>query len=246
MIFKDKISLITGGARGIGRQIALAFAKEGSDIVLCDVNQEVLEATRKEIEALGRRAETFIVDVTSLSQVEEMVNKTLDKFQKIDILINNAGITRDALIVRMSEQEFDSVIAVNLKGTFNCTKAVSKVMMKQRYGKIVSIASIIGIMGNAGQANYAASKAGIIGLTKSVAKELASRNVNVNAIAPGFIETDMTAKLPENVKAQMLALIPLNRFGKAGDVADLAMFLASEASSYITGQVIKIDGGMVM
>lgn len=246
MIFKDKVSLITGGARGIGREIALAFAKEGSEIVICDVNQEALDATRKEIEALGRRAETFIVDVTSLSQVEEMINKTLDKLQKIDILINNAGITRDALIVRMSEQEFDSVIAVNLKGTFNCIKAVSKVMMKQRYGKIISISSIIGIMGNAGQANYAASKAGIIGLTKSVAKELASRNVNVNAIAPGFIETEMTAKLPENVKAQMLAFIPLNRFGKASDVANLAMFLASDVSSYITGQVIKIDGGMVM
>jgi 3-oxoacyl-[acyl-carrier protein] reductase len=246
MIFKDRVCLVTGGARGIGREIALAFAKAGSDIALCDVNPEALDAAKKEIEALGRKAETFVVDVTNLSQVEDMINKTLDKFQKIDILINNAGITRDALIVRMSEQDFDSVIAVNLKGTFNCTKAVSKVMMKQRYGKIVSIASIIGMMGNAGQANYAASKAGIIGITKSVAKELASRNVNVNAIAPGFIETDMTAKLPENVKAQMLSLIPLNRFGKASDVAELAMFLASDSSSYITGQVIKIDGGMVM
>ena len=246
MIFKDRVSLITGGARGIGREIALAFAREGSDIVICDVNQDALNDTKKDIEALGRKAETFVVDVTNLSQVEDMVNKTLDKFQKIDILINNAGITRDALIVRMSEQDFDSVIAVNLKGTFNCTKALAKVMMKQRYGKIVSISSIIGIMGNAGQANYAASKAGIIGITKSVAKELASRNVNVNAIAPGFIETDMTAKLPENVKSQMLSYIPLNRFGKASDVADLAMFLASDASSYITGQVIKIDGGMVM
>lgn len=246
MVFKDRVCLVTGGARGIGREIALAFAKNGADIAICDVNQEALDATSREIEALGRKAATFVVDVTNLSQVEDMVNKTLDKFQKIDILINNAGITRDALIIRMSEQEFDSVIAVNLKGTFNCTKACSKVMMKQRYGKVVSIASIIGIMGNAGQANYAASKAGIIGITKSVAKELASRNVNVNAIAPGFIETDMTAKLPENVKAQMLSLIPLNRFGKASDVAELAMFLASEASSYITGQVIKIDGGMVM
>ncbi|MFA5093921.1 MAG: 3-oxoacyl-[acyl-carrier-protein] reductase [Candidatus Omnitrophota bacterium] len=246
MIFKDRVCLITGGARGIGREIALAFAKEGCDIVLCDVNQDALDSTSKEIESLGRKSATFVVDVTNFSQVEDMVNKTLDKFQKIDILINNAGITRDALIVRMSEQEFDSVIAVNLKGTFNCTKAASKVMMKQRYGKIVSIASIIGIMGNAGQANYAASKAGIIGITKSVAKELASRNVNVNAIAPGFIATDMTAKLPENVKAQMLSMIPLNRFGKASDVAELAMFLASDASSYITGQVIKIDGGMVM
>lgn len=246
MILKGEISLITGGARGIGREIALTFAKEGSDIVICDVNQESLEATKKEVEGLGRRAEVFVVDVTDSQQVEDMVNKVLDKFQKIDILVNNAGITRDGLIVRMSEKDFDQVIAVNLKGTFNCTKAVSKVMMKQRHGKIVSIASIIGIMGNAGQANYAASKAGIIGLTKSVAKELASRNVNVNAIAPGFIETDMTAKLADDVKSQMLALIPLNRFGKASDVAKLALFLASEASSYITGQVIQVDGGMVM
>ncbi len=246
MILKDKVALITGGARGIGREIALLLAGEGSDIAICDVNQEALDATKKEIEALGRRAESFVVDVTNLAQVEEMFNKILDKFQKIDILVNNAGITRDNLIVRMSEKDFDSVIAVNLKGTFNCTKSVSKVMMKQRYGKIISIASIIGIMGNAGQVNYAASKAGIIGLTKSVAKELASRNVNVNAIAPGFIETDMTAKLADDVKSQMLTLIPLNRFGKAGDVAKAALFLASDASSYITGQVIQVDGGMVM
>ncbi|MFH1779322.1 MAG: 3-oxoacyl-[acyl-carrier-protein] reductase [Candidatus Omnitrophota bacterium] len=246
MILKDKISIITGGARGIGREIALTFAKEGSDIVICDLNQETLDATKKEILGLGRRAEAFLVDVSNLKQVEDMVDKVLDKFQKIDILVNNAGITRDSLIVRMREEDFDQVVAVNLKGTFNCTKAVSKVMMKQRYGKIVSIASIIGIMGNAGQSNYAASKAGIIGLTKSVAKELASRNVNVNAIAPGFIETDMTARLAEDIKSQMLALIPLNRFGKASDVAQLALFLASDASSYITGQVIQVDGGMVM
>jgi len=246
MILKDRVALITGGARGIGRDMALLFAAEGSDIAICDVNQEALDATKRDIEALGRRAEGFVVDVTNLAQVEEMVNKILDKFQKIDILVNNAGITRDGLIVRMSEKDFDSVIAVNLKGTFNCTKSVSKVMMKQRYGKIISVASIIGIMGNAGQANYAASKAGIIGLTKSVAKELASRNVNVNAIAPGFIETDMTAKLADDVKSQMLTLIPLNRFGKAIDVAKVALFLASDVSSYITGQVIQVDGGMVM
>ncbi|MDP3786256.1 MAG: 3-oxoacyl-[acyl-carrier-protein] reductase [Candidatus Omnitrophota bacterium] len=246
MILKDRVALITGGARGIGRDMALLFAQEGSDIAICDVNQEALDATKKEIEALGRRAEGFIVDVTNLAQVEDMINKILDKFQKIDILVNNAGITRDSLIVRMSEKDFDSVIAVNLKGTFNCTKSVSKVMMKQRYGKIISIASIIGIIGNAGQANYAASKAGIIALTKSVAKELASRNVNVNAIAPGFIETDMTAKLADDVKSQMLTLIPLNRFGKAIDVAKAALFLASDTSSYITGQVIQVDGGMVM
>ncbi len=246
MILKDEVSLITGGARGIGREIALTFAKEGSDIVICDVNQETLEATKVQVEGLGRRTETFLVDVTIGEQVEDMVNKILDKFQKIDILVNNAGITRDSLIVRMKEEDFDKVIAVNLKGTFNCTKAVSKVMMKQRHGKIVSIASIIGIMGNAGQANYAASKAGIIGLTKSVAKELASRNINVNAIAPGFIETDMTAKLADDIKSQMLALIPLNRFGKASDVANMALFLVSKAASYITGQVILVDGGMVM
>lgn len=246
MVLKDKVSLITGGARGIGCQIALLFAREGSDIIICDINQEALEETKRQIEKLGRKAESFIVDVTNLEQVTNMVNNALDKFQKIDILVNNAGITRDNLIVRMSEKEFDSVIAVNLKGTFNCTKAVSKVMMKQRGGKIISIASIIGIMGNSGQANYAASKAGIIGLTKSVAKELASRNVNVNAIAPGFIETDMTAKLPEDIKTQMLTFIPLNRFGKAEDVANTALFLASEASSYIMGQVIQVDGGMVM
>ncbi|KPK41724.1 MAG: hypothetical protein AMJ78_04795 [Omnitrophica WOR_2 bacterium SM23_29] len=246
MILKDRVSLITGGARGIGRQIALTFAKEGSDIVICDINQQILESTKKEIEDLGRRAEVFVVDVTNSQQVEDTVNKVLDKFQKIDILVNNAGITRDSLIVRMREEDFDQVIAVNLKGTFTCTKAVSKVMMKQKYGKIVSIASIIGITGNAGQANYAASKAGIIGLTKSVAKELASRNINVNAIAPGFIETDMTARLADDIKSKMLTLIPLNRFGKANDVANLALFLASDASSYITGQVIQVDGGMVM
>ena len=246
MILKDRVSLITGGARGIGRQIALTFAKEGSDIVICDINQQILESTKKEIEDLGRRAEVFVVDVTNSQQVEDTVNKVLDKFQKIDILVNNAGITRDSLIVRMREEDFDQVIAVNLKGTFTCTKAVSKVMMKQKYGKIVSIASIIGITGNAGQTNYAASKAGIIGLTKSVAKELASRNINVNAIAPGFIETDMTARLADDIKSKMLTLIPLNRFGKANDVANLALFLASDASSYITGQVIQVDGGMVM
>lgn len=246
MLLKDKISLITGGARGIGREIALLFAKEGSDIVICDVNEVTLEATRKEIVALGRRAEVFVVDVTNPEQVDGMVNKVLDKFQKIDILVNNAGITKDNLIIRMNPEDFDRVIAVNLKGTFNCTKAVSKVMLKQRSGKIVSISSIIGIMGNAGQVNYAASKAGVIGLTKSVAKELGSRGINVNAIAPGYIDTDMTAKLPDDVKAKMLAFIPLNRFGSAGDVANLALFLGSEASSYITGQVIQVDGGMVM
>ena len=246
MLLKDKVTVITGGARGIGREIAEVFAREGSDIAICDINQQDLDQTKARLESLGRSAEGYIVDVTSSSQVEEMVNKVLDKFGKVDILINNAGITKDTLLVRMKEEDWDAVLNVNLKGTFNCTKAVSKIMMKQRSGKIVSIASIIGIMGNAGQANYAASKAGIIGFTKSVAKELASRGVNVNAIAPGYIQTEMTAKLPEDAKQKMLQLIPLQRLGEPQDVARCALFLASDNARYITGQVIQVDGGMVM
>lgn len=246
MLLKDRVAMVTGGARGIGRQIALTFAKEGADIALADVNAEVLSATQKEIEALGRKAVTGIVDVTKSAAVDSFVQKTLDKFGKIDILVNNAGITKDGLLVRMSESDWDAVVAVNLKGAFNCTKAVSKIMMKQRDGRIVNMASIIGIMGNAGQANYAASKGGLIALTKTVAKELASRNVRANAIAPGFIQTEMTAKLPDNVKTEMLKYVPLAKFGTVQDVADLALFLASDNSSYITGQVIQVDGGMVM
>lgn len=246
MKLKEKTAIITGGARGIGREIALCFARVGANIVICDVNKDVMEGTKKELENLGVGVLALAVDVTKLAEVEDMVNKTIDKFKKIDILINNAGITRDNLLIRMSESEWDSVLAVNLKGTFNCTKAVLRPMMKQRGGKIVNIASIIGIMGNAGQANYAASKAGIIGLTKSIAKEVSSRNINVNAIAPGFIQTDMTAKLSDDLKNQMLSAIPLGKLGEAKDVADLALFLSSEDSNYITGQVIQVDGGMVM
>lgn len=246
MLLKDKVSIVTGGARGIGRDIALLFAKEGSNIVLFDINQEQLAQTQKDIEALGRSALALAVDVTNSGQVEEAVNKSLDKFSKIDILINNAGINRDALLIRMSERDFDSVLNINLKGTFNCCKAVCKAMMKQKAGRIVNIASIIGLMGNAGQTNYAASKAGIIGLTKSLAKELASRGINVNAIAPGFVETDMTAKLPAEIKEQLLKLIPVGRFAKPVEVAKLALFLSSELSDYITGQVIQVDGGMLM
>ncbi|MBU1913161.1 MAG: 3-oxoacyl-[acyl-carrier-protein] reductase [Candidatus Omnitrophica bacterium] len=243
---EGKVALITGGARGIGKEIAMLFARNGSNIAICDVNLEEAEKTAQEIRGLGRESLAFKADVTDSSQVQDMVDKILDKFNKIDILINNAGITKDNLLLRMSEEEWDKVIAVNLKGTFVCTKFVSKVMLKQRFGKMVNLASIIGIIGNAGQANYAASKAGIIGLTKSVAKELASRNICVNAIAPGFIRTDMTSKLPEEVQKKMLSVIPLARFGEAKDVADLALFLSSESSSYITGQVIQVDGGMVM
>ena len=246
MTLKDKVAIITGGARGIGREIALTFAKEGCDISLCDVNPDALALTRKEIEALGRQCMTGVMDVTKAEQVESFVQKTLDKFQKIDILVNNAGITKDTLLVRMSEADWDAVLGVNLKGAFNCTKAVAKVMMKQRGGRIVNMASIIGIVGNAGQANYAASKGGLIALTKTVAKELASRNVRVNAIAPGFIQTDMTAKLPDNVKSEMLKHVPMGKMGTVNDVANLALFLVSDDSSYITGQVITVDGGMVM
>jgi len=246
MRLKDKVALITGGARGIGREIALLFAKEGADIVIGDVNMPEAEKTRADIEALGRKALPLQLDVTSFVKVEEATNKILDKFSKIDILVNNAGITKDGLLLRMSEADWDLVIAVNLKGTFNCTKAVSKVMIKQRSGKIINIASIIGIIGNAGQANYSASKAGIIALTKTSAKELAIRNINVNAVAPGFIQTEMTAKLPEDLKQKMLSVIPLNKFGTPVDVAKTCLFLASEESDYITGQTIVIDGGMVM
>ncbi len=246
MRLKDKVALITGGARGIGQAIALTFAREGADIVVADINLEVAQKTALEIEALGRKALALEMDVTDYDKVVEAVNKILDKFGKVDILVNNAGITKDNLILRMSLAEWDAVINVNLKGTFNCIKAVSRSMIKQRSGKIVSIASIIGLMGNAGQANYSASKAGIIALTKTVAKELASRNINANAVAPGFIQTEMTAKLPGDIKANMMESIPLGRLGTPSDVANVCLFLASEDASYITGQVITVDGGMVM
>ncbi|MDD5409032.1 MAG: 3-oxoacyl-[acyl-carrier-protein] reductase [Candidatus Omnitrophica bacterium] len=246
MRLKDKVALVTGGARGIGQAIALTFAREGADIVVADVNLEIAQKTALEIEGLGRKALALEMDVTNYEKVEEGVNKILDKMGKVDILVNNAGITKDNLLLRMSQADWDAVINVNLKGTFNCIKAVSRPMIKQRSGRIISIASIIGLMGNPGQANYAASKAGIIALTKTVAKELASRNVNANAVAPGFIQTEMTAKLPEDIKKKMLEAIPLAKLGTPQDVANTCLFLASDESSYITGQVITIDGGMVM
>ncbi|MGB2705643.1 MAG: 3-oxoacyl-[acyl-carrier-protein] reductase [Candidatus Omnitrophota bacterium] len=245
MILKEKVSIITGGARGIGKAIALRFAGEGSDIAIGDVNPDALDETQKEIEAKGRGVLAEKVDVTNLGEVQKFIQKTLDKFNKINILINNAGIARDGLLVRMNDADWDAVLSVNLKGTFNCTKAAAKVMMKQRAGKIINIASIIGIIGNAGQANYAASKGGVIAFTKSAARELAPRNINVNAIAPGFIETDMTAKLPEDVRSQIMKQIPLAKWGNVADVANLALFLVSDASAYITGQVVQVDGGMV-
>ncbi|MBM3255092.1 MAG: 3-oxoacyl-[acyl-carrier-protein] reductase [Candidatus Omnitrophica bacterium] len=246
MRLKDKVALVTGAAQGIGREIALAFAREGADIAVADVNLEKASQTAADIEALGRRSLALALDVTDYEKVEEGLNKILDKLGKVDILVNNAGITKDGLLLRMNESDWDAVIKVNLKGTFNCTKAVSKVMIKQKAGRIINIASIIGIIGNPGQANYSASKAGIIALTKTTAKELASRNINANAVAPGFIQTDMTAKLPEEVRRKMLEAIPLNRFGSATDVAGICLFLASEESSYVTGQTLVVDGGMVM
>jgi 3-oxoacyl-[acyl-carrier protein] reductase len=246
MRLKDKVALITGGARGIGQAIALTFAKEGADIVVADVNLEIAQKTASEIENLGAKALALEMDVTNYDLVEAGINKILDKMGKVDILVNNAGITKDNLVLRMSQAEWDAVINVNLKGTFNCIKAVSRPMVKQRSGRIISIASIIGLMGNPGQANYAASKAGIIALTKTIAKELASRNINANAVAPGFIQTEMTAKLPEDIRKKMLEAIPLAKLGTPQDVANLCLFLASDESSYITGQTITIDGGMVM
>lgn len=247
MDLNGKVSFITGAGRGIGKEIAMLFANNGSDLAISDVDEALVAETGKEIESkTGRKVLTGKVNVTVFAEVEDFVKKTLDNFNSVDILVNNAGITRDNLVMRMSESEWDSVISVNLKGAFNCIKAVTRPMMKKRYGKIVNMASIIGVMGNAGQANYAASKGGLIALTKTVAKELGSRNINVNAIAPGFIKTDMTDKLGDQAKEMLLGLIPLGRMGETKDVAKLALFLASEESSYITGQVIKVDGGMVM
>ena len=247
MRLADKVSIITGAARGIGKEIARMFAQEGSDLAICDVDEEVLIATKSEIEgATGRKVLAEKVDVTAFEQVEAFVKKTLDNFGSLDILVNNAGITRDNLILRMSDEEWDAVLNVNLKGAFNFIKAVTRPMMKNRSGKIINMASIIGIMGNAGQANYSASKGGLIALTKTVGKELGSRNINVNAIAPGFIKTDMTDQLSEDAKQNLLKLIPLGRMGDTSDVAGLALFLASEDAGYISGQVIKVDGGMVM
>ncbi len=246
MRLEGKVALITGGARGIGQAIAMTFAKAGADIVVADVNIEIAQKTASEIESLGRKALALEMDVTIYERVEEGINKILDKMGKVDILVNNAGITKDNLLLRMSGADWDAVINVNLKGTFNCIKAVSRPMVKQRSGRIINIASIIGLVGNPGQANYAASKAGIIALTKTVAKELASRNINANAVAPGFIQTEMTASLPEDIKKKMLEAIPLAKLGTPQDVANACLFLASDESSYITGQTITIDGGMVM
>ena len=245
-MFDGKTAVVTGAARGIGRAIAEKLASEGADLALCDLDADWVADTAAAVEALGKTAKCYSVDVRSMQGVQDAVGAIMGDFSKVDILVNNAGITKDTFLARMSEEDWDAVIAVNLKGTFLFTKAVSRLMMKQRSGAIVNIASIIGLIGNAGQCNYAASKAGVIALTKSAAKELATRNVRVNAVAPGFIKTKMTETLSEDVQQQMLGVIPMKRFGEPQDVARVVAFLASEASAYMTGQVLTVSGGMVM
>ena len=244
-LLEGKTALITGASRGIGREIALKFAKEGANIAFSDIkyddNAELLE---KELTDLGVKAKGYASDASSFEAGEILVTNTFEDFGRIDILVNNAGITRDNLLMRMTEQDWDLVIGVNLKSIFNLTKAVQRVMLKQRAGSIVNMSSVVGLGGNAGQSNYSASKAGLIGFTKSIAQEIGSRNVRCNAIAPGFIETDMTSKLSEEVKKEWAKTIPLRRGGTAEDVANVALFLASDLSYYVTGQVIPVCGGM--
>jgi 3-oxoacyl-[acyl-carrier protein] reductase len=247
MLLKSKVAIVTGASRGIGREIAFRFAREGAKVAICARNVDQLNSLRDEIKAAGLE-EPYVVptDVSKEDSIQSLVDSVIDKWGEVDILVNNAGITRDGLLVRMSEEEWDEVMDANLKGAFLGTKAVAKPMMRQRHGRIINIASVIGLVGNAGQANYAASKAGIIALTQSAAKELASRNILVNAIAPGFIQTEMTEKLPEAVRNGILQAIPLKKYGSAADVAAAAVFLASDMSNYMTGQVLTVDGGMVM
>jgi 3-oxoacyl-[acyl-carrier protein] reductase len=243
---QDKVAIVTGGSRGIGKAIALRLAAEGAKVAVTATTQAGADKTAEEIRQNGGQASGFATDITDVKQVEALIKGTVEHFGALHILVNNAGITRDNLVMRMSDEDWNAVIATNLTGTFNCIRAASKIMMKQRSGKIINITSVVALMGNKGQANYAAAKAGIIGLTKSVARELASRNVQINAIAPGFVMTDMTAGLPEAAKTAMLQSVPLERIGTSEEVAGVVAFLASSEADYITGQVINVDGGMVM
>lgn len=245
-LLADKVAVVTGAGRGIGRAVALAYARMGADVACVSRTEENSAKAAAEVEALGRRAWAVAVDVSDTAAVNAATGKILDEAGRVDILVNNAGVTRDNLLMRMSEEEWDTVINTNLKGAFNFTKALTRPFIKQRSGRIINIASVIGLIGNAGQSNYAASKAALIGFTKSVAKELAPRGITANAIAPGFIETDMTAALDDKVRESIIGNVPLGRFGSPDDIAHTAVFLALEASGYITGQVLTVDGGMVM
>lgn len=244
MTLKNKTAIVTGGSRGIGKSVALRLAKEGANIVIFDLAENV--ETIQEISALGVKAIFVAANVTDLASLEEAVKQVKDQFGSIDIVVNNAGITKDNLFLRMKKEEWDAVININLTGVFNVTKAVSRIMLKQESGKIINIASVVGQIGNAGQANYSAAKAGVIGLTKTLAREFAKRNIQVNAVAPGFIDTDMTKNLPEDVKTYFVNNIPTGTFGSPEDVANAVNFLAGPDSQYINGQVINVDGGLVM
>ncbi|AAD36790.1 short-chain dehydrogenase [Thermotoga maritima MSB8] len=246
MRLEGKVCLITGAASGIGKATTLLFAQEGATVIAGDISKENLDSLVKEAEGLPGKVDPYVLNVTDRDQIKEVVEKVVQKYGRIDVLVNNAGITRDALLVRMKEEDWDAVINVNLKGVFNVTQMVVPYMIKQRNGSIVNVSSVVGIYGNPGQTNYAASKAGVIGMTKTWAKELAGRNIRVNAVAPGFIETPMTEKLPEKARETALSRIPLGRFGKPEEVAQVILFLASDESSYVTGQVIGIDGGLVI
>ena len=243
---KDRIAIVTGASRGIGRGVAIALAAAGAKIVATSSTKDGCKALVEELVAQGTEAIAVQCNVAVSGDVDRLLEAAMERFGRVDILVNNAGITRDGLLMRMKDEDWDTVLAVNLKGAFNCTRAVSKVMTKQRYGRVINITSIVGQMGNAGQANYCASKAGLIGLTKSCARELARRTITVNAIAPGFIATDMTDVLPEKVRQDLTAQIPMERLGSADDVANAVLFLASDNSSYITGQVLAVNGGMYM
>lgn len=246
MELKESVAVVTGAARGIGLECACALAREGANIILADINAETLQQGAEEVKKQGVEAIPVPADVTAVEDVESLMDAALKKFGRLDILVNNAGVTRDGLLLRMKKEEWDFVLNVNLNGTFNCTKAAARAMIKQRSGRVINIASVIGVIGNAGQANYASSKAGIIGFTKAVARELAPRGITVNAVAPGFIDTEMTRSLSEKAREELMRQIPLNRLGTPADVANCVRFLALPGSNYLTGQVIHVNGGMFM